>query len=911
MLASLITWSCLAGLSVCGQSVADEAPQPALQKAPAVPVTAEQLEKWIEQLADDRIAVRDAATQQLWEAGVAAEAALKRAATSTDAEVRLRARSVLDKFKFGLFPDTPADTVALINQFRNGTVERRSIVMQKLAEKREFETLFRLVNSVTDPAQRQQLLQRVQVDANSVIRQLVVQGNLAEAERILEFGSDDDAGMLALAAFCDAAGTLDQRVKHAQEKFAAQASTANARSLVYLLRAKGDLATAYDAARRAEDAPLQRAILFEAGRWAELLEVQTSSGVQPPQKLMTAGPQGNAVQDRVEQLGYRLAAARRAGNDAEVAAALDELKQFAEDQRDAPAITWSVSEALLINGVIDPGIERMKTAQPRSAFELLAYQHRYGEAFAFVGVKEGREFNSEWLDALPASAGAASMQRIQRFQLAAAVARVLHLLGKKQEAAQVVALLDRVAQDAASKDRQSGGRADLMLTLAQLELRLGMLEPAFAHADQASSEADVNAQILRMLFGTRSEEASAWLLLFRQQDSSLSLAKALPRIYRMLQFPVPADSNEEEYAKWVEPALALAQTLTQSDQRGKFLDGLAVSMLTRNYQSPARKLLEAAAPQFAPSAMRLADLEAEHDRWAEAARWYETAAKIDAQLVAAFCLHGLALDRAGQKELGRQIMQQSKLIALTGRSRHAIGQQLHARGHMAEAAEMLEFAMRTSPFEHWETNDCARLLGDIYAAERPADAARLWDRHMLADLRVVYNFIDVDSYVRFPFIIHKARAQAAITAGQFESAQREIDAAAAASPNDVRLAEDLTPLLLAAGRREQADQLFEKTYASLSSVIDVYPESAFHRNNLAWMAARCHRRLDKALEHAQEAVRLQPDNPSYIDTLAEVHFHRGNREEAIRFEESAVKLSPRVKTYQTQLETFRSKPLPQ
>ena len=909
MMAQLLTWSCLAGLCVCGQTAAEDA-APAAPNATRAAATAEQVEKWVEQLGDDRIAVRDEATQRLGETGLAADAALQRAAASTDAEVRLRARSVLDKFKFGLFLETPEETVALINQFRNGAVERRSIVMQKLAEKRDFETLFRLVNSVTDPTQRQQLLQRVQVDANNVIRQLVVQGNLAEAERILEFGSDDDSGMLALAAFCEVAGTLDQRLKLAQSKLAANATNTNARLLVYLLRAKGDLTAAFEVAQRADDAPLQRAILLEAGRWTELLSVQDRSGVQPPQKLSTAGPQANALQDRIEQLGYRLAVARRAGNDAEIAATLDELKQFAEDQRETPAMVWSVAEALIIGGVIEQGIERMKTAQPRSAFELLAYQHRYHEAFAFVGVKEGREFTTEWLDSVPASAGAASQQRVQRFQLAAAVARVLHLLGKKQEVARIVTLLDRVAQDAASKDRQSGGRADLMLTLAQLELRLGLLEPAFAHADQASSEADVSTQILRMLFGTRSEEAHAWLLVFRKDDPSLSLAKTLPRIYRMLQFPVPAEAQEEEFSKWVEPALALAQSLTQNDQRGKFLDGLAVSMLVRNHQSPARKLLEASGPLFAPSAMRLADLEAELGNWTEAARWYETASKVDAQLVAAHYLQGLALTRAGEVERGRRIMRDAKLFSLAGRNRHAIGQQLHARGHLTEAAEMLEFAMRTSPFEHWETNDCARLLGDIYAEQQPADAARLWDRHMLADLRVVYNFIEVDSYVRFPFTIHKARAQAAIQAGRFDDAQREIEAATAASPNDVRLAEDLVPLLANAGRQEQAQRLFDKSFASLSSVLDVYPESAFHRNNLAWMAARCHRQLDKALEHAREAVRLQPENPSYIDTLAEVHFHLGNREEAIRLEESAIKLSPRVKTYQKQLETFRAQPIP-
>jgi tetratricopeptide (TPR) repeat protein len=250
------------------------------------------------------------------------------------------------------------------------------------------------------------------------------------------------------------------------------------------------------------------------------------------------------------------------------------------------------------------------------------------------------------------------------------------------------------------------------------------------------------------------------------------------------------------------------------------------------------------------------------------------------------------------------------MMSFNSRARHSLAQQVHHRGHLEEAERLLETAMRTGPFEHWETNDAARLLGEVLSERDPAAAAQLWDRHMFADLRVAYNFLDVESYVRFPFLVHKERAKAAAAAGNFDAARDEGRWAWMASPSDVRLAEDLVPLLDKAHRREDADQLFDQTFASLSAIIADYPDSAFHRNNLAWVAARCHRRLDEALLHAQQAVKLAPDSASYLDTLAEVHFHRGNRDEAIRLSQQALQLSPRYKTFQEQLTRFQNESLP-
>ncbi|MCR5164067.1 MAG: hypothetical protein K6C40_08635 [Thermoguttaceae bacterium] len=59
-------------------------------------------------------------------------------------------------------------------------------------------------------------------------------------------------------------------------------------------------------------------------------------------------------------------------------------------------------------------------------------------------------------------------------------------------------------------------------------------------------------------------------------------------------------------------------------------------------------------------------------------------------------------------------------------------------------------------------------------------------------------------------------------------------------------------------------------------------------NTYAWLAANTERQLDKALKYAEEAVRLRPDSPGIRDTLATVHFARGDYEKAFEIQNQAV-----------------------
>ena len=67
--------------------------------------------------------------------GTVADPALRRASTSGDPEIRLRAQSILDRFRYGLFANTDPKTAGLVNRFRDGDVGAQREVMRHLVER--------------------------------------------------------------------------------------------------------------------------------------------------------------------------------------------------------------------------------------------------------------------------------------------------------------------------------------------------------------------------------------------------------------------------------------------------------------------------------------------------------------------------------------------------------------------------------------------------------------------------------------------------------------------------------------------------------------------------------------------------------------------------------------------------------
>jgi tetratricopeptide (TPR) repeat protein len=128
--------------------------------------------------------------------------------------------------------------------------------------------------------------------------------------------------------------------------------------------------------------------------------------------------------------------------------------------------------------------------------------------------------------------------------------------------------------------------------------------------------------------------------------------------------------------------------------------------------------------------------------------------------------------------------------------------------------------------------------------------------------------------------------------------------------SDGSLADFFFPSLRKVGLIREHDQWFDETWSRMEKVISLYPDSDNTRNTTAWFASRAVRKLNEAQAHLETALAANPDQPAYLDTMAEIEFARGNRAKALEWSNLAINFSPSDSQLRRQHERFRSHPIP-
>ena len=90
------------------------------------------------------------------------------------------------------------------------------------------------------------------------------------------------------------------------------------------------------------------------------------------------------------------------------------------------------------------------------------------------------------------------------------------------------------------------------------------------------------------------------------------------------------------------------------------------------------------------------------------------------------------------------------------------------------------------------------------------------------------------------------------------------------------------------------------------AVCKEFPRSGWSHNNTAWLAVRCKRDLDAALEHARKGVEYEPENAGHLDTLAEVYFQRGDKDKAVELMKKCLEMQPKYDYFRKQLKRMQA-----
>jgi tetratricopeptide (TPR) repeat protein len=190
-----------------------------------------------------------------------------------------------------------------------------------------------------------------------------------------------------------------------------------------------------------------------------------------------------------------------------------------------------------------------------------------------------------------------------------------------------------------------------------------------------------------------------------------------------------------------------------------------------------------------------------------------------------------------------------------------------------------------------------------------SDAGATSDRLAAADTtrRFLIRMLRSNAYFKkhqgYLLVLHREandRAKGLLATGNVAGAVRAAEMALADLPGNTEPAASLVPELAKKGHTAEADRIYAATIAVQDRLCKDYPQSAEFRNSRAWVAVRCRRDLDLALDHARKAVELSPTSAGYRETLAEVLFQRGDKTAAVAEIKRCVELDPKSTYYAKQ-----------
>ena len=640
---------------------------------PAKP-SKDQIAQWVKQLGDDDFSTREEASAKLYQAGKDAEEALQEAVTSDDAEVARRARAILDKFKWGLYPDATKSVVDTINRYRAADVAGKLAVVQELLDggPSGWRTLLGIVRAEPDAEARTAVLSLVTRQLSHSAPQMLADGNNESLELLLDVLVANDArqGAPHYAAYWMMRGKLDERIGHYKALAAKGLDPSHDWEVVaHLCHARGDLAAAREAADKAGKPELADAMLLEAGDWKTLADRPVHS------------PSGLNYEDLALQATYhRLAGDAKGFDDA-----LAELRKLADAPLNKPDVQFQLAKVLFFNDRPNDAVEVLAATPGRrvDAFEMLVAQGRIKEALELADKVQAENVpESPVLEVLKA--------------------RTLYLLGEKDKAKAIFKAIF---------DALPGSDFAATLALVDAENRVGLRDRAFEHAAQTAAlpqSPNWWLAFVAKLYPKNTDSAAVlWRMLASHDTRPTGPAAALKQLHGLLD----GTADAKAVADLADRAEAEFKVIGAADDLAARRRALAEAALACKDETLARSLLEKAGT--ADALIRLGDLDADKKEWDKAEKWYAQAWDKDHGRPLALYLDGYALAQAGKEEEGKQRMELAHWTPLgDSATRFALLQALSERGHHEAARREAELLARLSP------------AGTLYASEGQRLASR-------------------------------------------------------------------------------------------------------------------------------------------------------------------------------------------
>jgi len=830
---------------------------------------------------------REKATNGLWDAGAEAEQGLREASRSEDPEVAIRAAAILEKIELRITPETPGAIIELIRKYRGGTQQQKPNFLNELKRKKAYYQVLKL-HAMESPEVRLEMIPSVRGVAIAGARQAIAAGDEEGALELLRMSANEPNDLMALASAYRSMGRLGEGAEdpRAPDKVPTEVWK------ITLLRANGDIAAATKLAEESNQTVLV------AG-----LKVLTGD----PTAWLRQNGFGDRSQSALDAYAD-IALARWQGDKPKESdfAKLQETLRSPDGEGRDQAIS-----SLAALGRLGEVEKAQAKDDPELGFQYYLSQERVPEALEVIGLDPEKPDYKTWAaehfrrmnDAggdPDANAGSPDAQ--------------LHMLAGFMEQRGMRAEFNNAfaqpLEELSKKDQE--GFLEFLRPLFQTTLAA----PEFAFASGAAWAGDDEKRwnlLLSVTFGEE-EETMSWLAWIRKIEPGIGSADTMQAM--MALFGLGADPGHLR-GKWMARFFDAADK-SPDDEKGKHIRriiGLAVAM---NDVASALKARDMMKPEERDSVAwaSMSQYLSAAGRWKEAAELLSKTKEAVSSSPEFHAIVAATLRKAGfEDRAAAEDAWVEKLALGYAPSCNRIGDHYMYGGDRVRAEKWYRRAAYQADIMGGEFvavlgNHAQAMLGK----GEWGIAASCYETLAQVIVSQRYAGGGISDYSKARLSADLAKALAILP----EDRQRAIgllDGIHRDFATDGVLADDFFPLVKKAGLDKELDRWFGESWGSISSVLARFPDSDNTKNTAAWLASRAGKRLAEAEEYLRSATERNPDQAAYLDTMAELHFAKGDRKGAVKWSDRALLHYPLTdRPYDVMIrkqhERFSSDPLP-
>ena len=868
--------------------------KPALCSGPVKPELGndDEITLLIRQLASEKFSEREHATEQLWVIGDKAAAALKVASESEDPEVSIRAREIAGKLALGLRPDTDPEIVDLVQQYRKGTPAMKERAMEGLGKKRAWSQMLKLYAGETEPESRERFQRYAGAVAMRAARESLSMGNPAEARSYLEMAPVNQQGLLMLAWFHHNQGTWEEEFEKSKTLPEEQRHPWQ----LALHRAAGNFPAARDSALAAGDAPLAAWLagfcgdplpwlkLHEEGilgRGSKIKRAYASLAARrwlnekPDETLLEQLEDGLSSRDYEEReramLGLHLLGEREKAEAAftknhriEAFAHFDTMERVGDALRalgldpETPNYKGWVEERFETRGKADIEDQREPSLDLESLVALADFMEARGlhdeawDAFSGPLTRLAKDDMNEFLDTLTALTAGAGVDSTG--------ATTLVLRFANHWAADDADRWDEIGETLlgdGENDTWWSFAKTLAPELPPADRLAGMLALFHRHASPGTLREPWVRRLWDMVKKNPNdpEPLHTIQLIGQLSDDAKLVCDALDAL---------GDKDNDQHLDSAN-SIAYRTALGQWDKAARIGDGLADLLNKRSGSAADTHALIAA-------------------------MWRKTGKGGDAVAHHEKLAMSLPLGDSGEcyKIAGRQTMLFDFDEATKWWKRAAI-------------CSSPDDPMMSYLLNLYSENACERREFGIAAALSEMAAVLRVDEAQAADGFALSSRYRLQADTARALLMLKDQRAAALAL--LESCHRQ-------NHMDGSLADFFFPAVREAGLIAEHESWADASLTEYDKIIARYPLSHNSRNTAAWISARSKRSLDAAEDSLSEALKLKPNQPAYLDTMAEIHFAGKHRKTSVAWSEKALRYAPGETMLRRQHRRFLDGPFP-